>query len=254
MNPFWLTLTFVWSRPGISEFGRRPTDISTRSKTCSFSFTFGQSRVTRMPVFSSLSDFTVVLSRIAEKSFSSRLCRGRTRSRSAPGILLDYSSVTNSRIVFAGGGFAFVGPTTNVQFQIDDVVGGFGDSIGFYGYFSSTSPYTIGTITTNGSIQTAPVAGSGILHISDGTQEYTGTIQWLDITTLGTSGVLNLNGQVNLTVIGYPGASLNLLALAASLTAQVDLTFQFIPARTLTDLKATGGFTDFDLGGRRIIK
>ena len=162
-----------------------------------------------------------------------------------PGILLDYSSVTNSRIVFAGGGFTFVGPTTNVQFQIDDVVGGFGDSIGFYGYFSSTSPYTIGTITTNGSIQTAPVAGSGILHISDDTQEYTGTIQWLDITTLGTSGVLNLNGQVNLTVIGYPGASLNLLALAASLTAQVDLTFQFIPARTLTDLKATGGFTDF---------
>ena len=35
MNPFASTSTFVFSRPGISEFGRRPIDTSTLSNTCS---------------------------------------------------------------------------------------------------------------------------------------------------------------------------------------------------------------------------
>ena len=161
-----------------------------------------------------------------------------------PGIVLNYSAVPGSRISFSGGGFTFVG-SSNVQFEIDDVFDGFGDSLGFDGYFSSGGPFTIGTITINGSVQTAPVSGSGILHITDGANELTGTIQWVDITTLGTSGVLNLNGQVNLTGIAYAGASQDLQALLASGTAQVDLTFQFIPALTLTQLKATGGLTDY---------
>ena len=148
-------------------------------------------------------------------------------------------------ISFAGGGFTFVGATNGDQFEIDNVFNGIGDSLGFSGHFSSSGPFAIGPITISGSLQTAPVTGSGTLHITDGVHQLTGTIQWVDITTLGTSGVLNLNGVVNLTGIAYAGASLDLQSLVASGTAEVDLTFQFIPGRTLTQLVATGGFTDF---------
>ena len=162
-----------------------------------------------------------------------------------PGILLDYSTVPGSRISFAGGGFTFIGDTNGVQFEIDDVIGGSGDAYAFRGYISSAGPFAIGPITPAGLLETAPVTGSGILHITDGVHEFTGTVQWLDIATVGGGGVLNLTGQVNLTALTYAGASVDLRDLAASVTAQVDLTFQFIPARTLTQLKATGGLTDY---------
>jgi hypothetical protein len=161
-----------------------------------------------------------------------------------PGILLDYSTLPNALISFAGGGFTFTGNAGN-QFEIDDVFNGSGDSLGFKGYITSPGPFAIGAIYINGSVQTAPVTGSGTLHLSDGVNQLTATIQWVDITTIGTSGILNVNGQVNLTGITYSGPSLDLQALVASGTAQVDLSFQFIPALTLTQLKATGGATDF---------
>jgi uncharacterized repeat protein (TIGR03803 family) len=162
-----------------------------------------------------------------------------------PGINLDYATLPDAGISFASGGFTFVGNGSGVQFEVDDVFNGSGDSLGFGGHISSGAPFTIGAITINGSFQTAPVTGSGILHISDGVNQLTGTIHWVDISTVGTSGVLNLNGVVNLTGITYPGTSLDLQSLAASGTAEVDLTFQFIPGQTLTQLAATGGFTDF---------
>ena len=162
-----------------------------------------------------------------------------------PGIVLDYATVPDAGISFAGGGFTFVGAGNGDQFEIDNVFNGAGDSIGFNGFFSSSGPFAIGPITISGPLQTAPVTGSGTLHISDGTHQHTGTVQWVDITTLGTSGVLNLNGLVNLTGIAYPGTSLDLQSLVTSGTAEVDLTFQFIPGQTLTQLATTGGFTDF---------
>ena len=77
--------TCVRSRPGISEFGLRPTETRTLSNTFSRSFTSLPSKQTRMPFASSLTAVTVVFNRIDSKLFSSRLCSGRTRSRSAPG-------------------------------------------------------------------------------------------------------------------------------------------------------------------------
>ena len=164
---------------------------------------------------------------------------------SVPGIMLDYATLTDAGVSFAGGGFTFVGNGSGVQFEVDDVFNGSGDSIGFDGYISSGGPFAIGAITITGSFQTAPVTGNGILHISDGVNQLTGTVQWMDISTVGTSGVLNLNGVVNLTGIAYPGTSLDLQSLVASGSAEVDLTFQFIPGKTLTQLVAAGGFSDF---------
>ncbi|PWU21513.1 MAG: hypothetical protein C5B50_01585 [Verrucomicrobia bacterium] len=162
-----------------------------------------------------------------------------------PGIMLDYSTLPDAGINFAGGGFTFVGNASGFQFQIDDVSNGAGDSLGFNGYFTSSSAFSIGTITINGAMQSAPVTGSCVIHISDGVNELTGTVQWVDIATLGTSGVLNLNGVVNLTGIAYGGSSLDLQSLVASASGSIDMTFQFVPARTLTQLKNTGGFSDF---------
>lgn len=162
-----------------------------------------------------------------------------------PGIELDYATLPDAGISFAGGGFTFVGNGGGMQFEVDNVFYGAGDSIGFDGYISSSGPFAIGAISISGPVQTAPVTGTGTLHISDGVHQLTGTIQWVDISTIGTSGVLNLNGVVNLTGISYAGTSLDLQSLAASGTASVDLTFQFIPGQTLSQLVASGGFTDF---------
>jgi len=151
---------------------------------------------------------------------------------------------------FAGGGFSF-SSTNGYQFTITEVDGGTGDAVGLDGYVFSASPFTIGTITPLGSGQTAPVTGSGTLHITDGTgtNDLTGTITWVDITTLGVGGILDLNGTVNLTSITYPGfgpgSSSDLASLAAAGSATDVITFQFAVAKTLTQLKTTGGSTSY---------
>ena len=100
MKPRGLTCTCVFSRPGISEFGFRPTETSTRSKSflLSLSGTFAPSKVARIPEPSSLSEATVVFSKIDSNNFSSRLCNGTTRSRSAPGSRPDSISTTVTRV------------------------------------------------------------------------------------------------------------------------------------------------------------
>ena len=72
-----------------------------------------------------------------------------------PGITLDYAAVPDAGISFAGGGFTFVGNSNGDQFEVDDVFNGSGDSLGFDGYFSSSSPFAIGAITILNSVQTA---------------------------------------------------------------------------------------------------
>src|SRR5215469_1250403 len=85
MKPRWPTRTWVRSRPVISEFGLRPTETRTLSKTFSRSFTSLPSKHTRMPFASSFTAVTVVFSRMESKTFSRRLWSGKTKSRSAPG-------------------------------------------------------------------------------------------------------------------------------------------------------------------------
>ena len=59
-----------------------------------------------------------------------------------------------------------------------------------------------------------------------------GTINWISISTISVAGVLNLNGQVNLTGINYLGSNSDLSALAAAGSASDVVTFQFVPAKT----------------------
>jgi len=160
-------------------------------------------------------------------------------------ITLDFSNLDHTDVIFAGGAFSF-SSTNGYQFSITDVQGGVGDSIGLDGYVSPGGPFTIGAITISGPIQSAPVTGSGTLFITDAQNtNLTGTITWLNITTLGVGGILDLQGQVNLTSITYPGINSDLGALAAAGSASDVVTFQFTPAETLTQLKTGGGQTSY---------
>jgi hypothetical protein len=161
-------------------------------------------------------------------------------------LTLDFDGLPNALVNFSGGGFTFENATNGYQFVIDGVQGGVGDSVGLDGYVSPGGPFTIGAITIAGPIQSAPVTGTGTLHITDASStDLTGTIQWLDITTLGVGGILDLQGTVNLTGIAYSGSNNDLGALASAGSASDVVTFQFVPAETLTQLKNTGGATSY---------
>jgi hypothetical protein len=98
-------------------------------------------------------------------------------------------------------------------------------------------------------LESAPVTGTGTLHITDNaTIDLTGSIQWVSIATISVAGVLNLSGQVNLTGITYAGANSDLSALAAAASGSDVVTFQFVPAKTLTQLTTTGGQTSYSGG------
>jgi hypothetical protein len=164
----------------------------------------------------------------------------------AMAITLNFQNLNGTVVSFAGDSTFSFTSTNGYQFSISSVTGGVGDSVGLNGYVAPGGPFTIGTITTSGSIQSAPVTGTGTLHITDAlATDLTGTIEWVDITTIGVGGIVNLSGTLNLTSINYPGANSDLGALAAAGSASDVVTFQFVPAQTLTQLANTGGQTSY---------
>lgn len=115
---------------------------------------------------------------------------------------------------------------------------GVGDSVNLKGWI--TGSWTIGSITTIGGVQTATVTGTGVFHLSDGTQELTANLTWQDISTVGTSGNLNTAGAINLSNISYSGLNQDLLDLKASGSPTIVLSYSFIPGKTLTQLTSGG--------------
>jgi hypothetical protein len=163
----------------------------------------------------------------------------------AKAITLNFDNLVGTTVNFSGGTFTF-SSTNGYQFAITSVTGGVGDSTGLKGFVTPGGPFTIGTVTVSGPIQSAPVTGTATLHITDAlSTDLTGSIQWIDITTIGVGGIIDLTGTVNLTGITYPGANSDLGALAAAGSASDVVTFQFNPAQTLTQLKSTGGQTSY---------
>jgi hypothetical protein len=162
-------------------------------------------------------------------------------------ITLNYANLPGTSVTFApGGAFSFSNNASGDQFSITGVSGGVGDSVGLDGFLFPGGPFTIGAITISGPIQSAPVTGTATLNIVDGLgKDLTGTIKWDDITTIGTGGILNLFGTLNLTGITYSGSNKDLDALAATGSGADVLAFQFVPARTLTQLESTGGSTSY---------
>jgi hypothetical protein len=161
-------------------------------------------------------------------------------------ITLNFQALDGTVINFATNSTFGFTSTNGYQFSISSVIGGVGDSVGDNGFLSPGGPFTIGVITIAGGLQSAAVTGTSTLHITDNaTLDLTGTINWISIATISVAGVLDLNGQVNLTAITYSGTNSDLQALAAAGSGTDVVTFQFIPAKTLTQLTTTGGQTSY---------
>ena len=173
---------------------------------------------------------------------------GSGLTRTAQAIELDFSNLSETDVAFSGGQFSFssVSGSDPYQFQINSVEnGGDGDSITDLGYVSPGGPFTIGTISPNGSGgQMASVTGSGVLHITDANNvDLTGNLVWENINTQGIGGILNLTGLVNLTGITYGGTGVDLRTLANGGSASDIVTFQFEPAMTLQQLASAADAT-----------
>jgi hypothetical protein len=102
--------------------------------------------------------------------------------------------------------------------------------------------WTIGAITTESDGgQSAPVSGSGKLHLYDFSNfELTADLVWNDIKTKDTAGNINLSAIVNLTSISYAGNVEDFKTLATPGIGSEVVSFSFNPACNLTTLTTDG--------------
>ena len=121
------------------------------------------------------------------------------------------------------------------QFEVTSQTGGI-SSVGLLGWING-SPWSIGAITTSGTTQTAPVTGLGLLYLNDGAgNNLSGNLNWITIETVQSLGGINAALYVNVTGLAYGGVNPDLLALANGENGSLNLTFQFNPGQSLTQL------------------
>jgi hypothetical protein len=157
-----------------------------------------------------------------------------------------FGSNTGASIDFTGGSnFSFTS-TSIGGFQIKSESGG-AALINLDGDITGT--YNIGTVTTFGPTEMAPVTGSGQLIIYDGGgttgSQFTATLTWLAMSQTGTGVNANVNGTVNLSAMSYSGSNADLLSLknTGSGLGIATLALTFNSTTTLDQLK-TGVFHD----------
>lgn len=173
-------------------------------------------------------------------------------SQQAQAIALDFSSDIGSSMRFDGTGdsFQFDAGSTGRDFMVTLVQDGIGDSLGLKG--NLLGDFAIGTITNVGGTETASVTSTGgVISIFDGTTSLTADISWIDIFTNGTVGGLNAGGAINVTNFNYGGSNSDLIALSTlgMGSGMAALTFQFVPAQSLTTLTADGTVTTTSYSG-----
>jgi hypothetical protein len=164
------------------------------------------------------------------------------------GLVLNISSDTGANVEFQGNGseatFVFNNGGSGEGFTITGS-SGVGDSITLQGTIGGTFTYTMASIVTSGTQQTAPVESSGgILTITDASHSsLTGTLAGVNVLTDGTVGGIDVYGAINLTNVSYSGTNSDLNALKNGAAADggiVTLSFSFAQAETLTSLAASG--------------
>jgi hypothetical protein len=166
----------------------------------------------------------------------------------AGGLTLDIASDVGANIEFIGSGagarFVFNNKGSGNGFDIT-ASSGLGDSVGLHGTLGGTYSYTKASVVTFGPLQSAPVSTSGgVLTITDASlQSLTGTISGIDVSTIGTSGGVNVSGTINLTNVIYSGTNSDLTQLRNEADfggGTVAITFQFVPSHSLLQLAASG--------------
>jgi hypothetical protein len=153
---------------------------------------------------------------------------------SATALRLDYSNLDGASIRFSGATdtFTFIDNSLGKDFSITGGDGLAGATIGLQGHLGGA--FTIGAITISGSLQTAGVTGTGIFEIYDGSNTFQADLVWVDIYTLGGSGGVNSGLAANLANVSYSGSNTDLLQFLNGGTTNI--TFQFQPAKSLTEL------------------
>lgn len=161
-------------------------------------------------------------------------------------LTLNLAAHTGTGIQFNGASDSFQFISTNgYQWHITTESGG-SSALGLFGSFNN-GPFFYGPITSTGSgitlVQTATVLGpSANLVINDGSSTLSATVNFLDIETFATSsGGMNANLGVNLTGVTYSGSNPDLQSLVAYQPGTLDLSFQFSPGKTLTQLSTGTG-------------
>jgi len=160
-----------------------------------------------------------------------------------------------SQIVFQGTGsgasFSQVNNNATNNFTITSTIDGTNSANGLQGNITGTFAYT--TIMTSGTTQTGALTGTGMLTIINTTgTNLTATVTGVNIKTDGTSGATNTIGTINLSGVSGGTGNTDLAAFAALAAANGGieaLTFQFIPAKSLTDLTAAGTTSSTSFSG-----
>lgn len=166
-------------------------------------------------------------------------------------LTLNFAANTGTGLQFNGASdsFQFISDGSGYQWHITSETGG-SSALNLNGAFNS-GPFHYGPITTTGSgitmIQSAMVTGPlGNFIINDGGgHNLSGSVNFVDVETyaVGGGGMNALTLAVNLTGVTYSGSNPDLLFLKTGQPATVDLSFQFSPAETLTQLSTgTGPF------------
>jgi hypothetical protein len=117
------------------------------------------------------------------------------------------------------------------------------DSVGLHGTIGGSFSYTKASITHVGPWQDAPATvTNGVFTITDAAHHsLIGAITGLDLATLGTGGALNVSGGINLSNVVYSGTNADLKKIRDQAEyggGVLAITFQFLPARSLTALTA----------------
>lgn len=168
---------------------------------------------------------------------------------------LDFGALPGSQLEFGPGStFSVTGSIVpsvplgaNAQWDITSP----GPAVSLEGIFTG-GPWTYGGITINGTDQTASVATKPgtTFEIADGSGDLAvGNVNWVTISTSAGIGGVNGSAVVNITGMTYSGSNLALKALVADSAGSVNMSFQFIPAKTLTQLSATTSAFDTSYSG-----
>ena len=181
-----------------------------------------------------------ILSTVAAFALSAALSRGTE--------FFNFSVVSGASIQFNGTASSFQfnnNPTNGNQWSITGEGGGSG-ALGLQGSFTG-GPWTYGAVTVNGPVQSAaanPV--SALLTINDGAGYLaTANVSWIDVSTYQSTGGLNASVVVNLSSLSYTGANADLQNFFSAPAGSLDLSFQFNPTMTLSQLSlGTGPYTN----------
>jgi hypothetical protein len=162
-------------------------------------------------------------------------------------LTLNFSVNTGAALQFNGASdsFQFNNAGSGYQWHITTESGG-SSALNLNGAFTG-GPFHYGAITSTGSgltlVQQATVTSPlANMIINDGTGNLSASVNLVDVETFATSGGgMNANLSVNLTGVTYSGSNPDLLLLKAAQSGTLDLSFQFSPGETLTQLSTGAG-------------